>query len=380
MTFRSRAPKASVCAALSLTVIAGVANTASAQTYLIDISGNIDGVVIEQTKPDYPSGAVPRGQEGWVRMHFVIAADGTAVDPIIIDSSGGAGFQAEAIKAAGTWRFESPESGAELPNNLVNIRTRIRRGVDGAGTDFIRQYRKVMQQVVGEQVETARTMVDAVYERGGWNLYESTLLWLLIGRIESAERDMADKLETYRRALSISTRLSLGDKDRLGLLGRIFALQDEAGHYADAIRTYSRLRKMDENSELAAELAPRAAEIEALVQSAETLTASATIYNPCDCDDGQPLWYYRPARRTFSFANPDGNVERFEARCETHRIRDDIEAGKSWTLAPEWGNCRVFVFGDDGTSFDFVEYPFDSDEQSAEDAAVARNHVLDRRN
>lgn len=163
-------------------------------------------------------------------------------------------------------------------------------------------------------------------------------------------------------------------------MGRIFAPQDEYGHFADATRTLARLQKVDENGEFAAELAPHVAEIEAILQSDETLTATATIYNPCDCDKRRPLWYYKPSWRTFSFANPDGNVKRFKARCESHRIRDDVEEGKSWTLAPEWGSCRVFVFGDDGASFDFVEHADGGEEQSTGDATVARKYVLDRRN
>ena len=303
MIFGTRVRKRTAQGTLSLFAIAGLASTANAQTYLIDISNIGDAVVIEQADPEYPGGIVPRAQEGWVRMHIVIGPDGEAIDPIIVDSSGGQPFEDEAIKAARAWRFEASKSGVEIPNNLVNIRTRIRRGSDGPSSDFIRQYRNIMRQIVGEQVEAARSLVEATTERGGWNLYESTLLWLLIGRVEAAEGDRIDQLEAYRRALSISTARSLGEKDRLGLLGRIFTLQDGAGHYADAARTFARLKKMDEDSELAAELAPRAAEIEALLQSGETLTASATIYNPCDCGAGQPLWYYRPTRRTFSFAN-----------------------------------------------------------------------------
>ncbi|MGI9237484.1 MAG: energy transducer TonB [Woeseiaceae bacterium] len=372
-----------VCrATFSLILAFGLAAAASAQTYLIDIGNLGSAVVVEQQKPAYPGGLVSRGQEGWVRMHFVVTADGSVADPVIIDSSGGVAFEKEAIKASAEWRFQASKSGEEMPNNLANIRTRIRRGQDGASTDFFREYRGVMRLVTTEQMALARTMIDETRAKGGWNLYESTMLWLLVGRVESAAGNLHEKLEAYRRALSISTQRSLGVKDRLGLLGKIFTLQDELGHYAAAQRSFERLRKMDTSSELAAELAPRAAEIEALLQSDKPLVASATIYNPCNCDAGQPLWYYKPARRTFSFANLDGNVERIEARCETHRIRDDVEEGKSWTLAPEWGNCRVFVFGDDGASFDFVEHPdLDDDlEQGAGEASVARNHGLDRRN
>ena len=380
MIFGSHGHNAALKLALAFALVVAPVAAAHAQTYLISISNNGDAEVLEQPEPAYPGGEVPQGQEGWVRMHFVVAPDGSAVDPVIIDSSGGAGFESAAIEASSSWRFEASETGAEQPNNLVNIRTRIRRGSDGPSSDFIRGYRDIMRNVVAENVEVARSKVDEAQARGGWNLYESTLLWLLVGRVESAEGDMSDKLEAYRRALSMSTRRSLGDKDRVGLMGRIFALQDEYGQYADAMRTYTRLEKSDGSKDLAAELSPRATEIEALMQSDEALTANATIYNPCDCEAGKPLWYYRPARRTFSFANLNGNVERFEARCDSQRISGDVKVDKSWTLAPAWGNCRVFVFGDDGATFDFVEHASDGEEQGAGEDAVARNHVLDRRN
>ena len=222
MIFGTRVRKRTAQGTLSLFAIAGLASTANAQTYLIDVSNIGDAVVVEQANPEYPGGIVPRRQEGWVRMHIVIGPDGEAIDPVIVDSSGGQPFEAEAIKAASTWRFEAPESGVEKPNNLVNIRTRIRRGEDAPSSDFIRDYRNIMRQVVGEQIESAREMVDETQEKGGWNLYESTMLWLLMGRIESAEGDGVEKLEAYRRALSIGTRRSLGGNDRLGLLGRIF--------------------------------------------------------------------------------------------------------------------------------------------------------------
>lgn len=377
MTFCIRARRSALQTLLALSIIVGLTTGASAQTYLIDVSNVGGAIVMEQEKPGYPGGLVPLGQDGWVRMHFVITAEGNAVDPIIIDSSGGMPFEAEAMRSAETWQFAAPPSGAEMPNNLVSIRTRIRRGKDSPGLDFVRAYNSIIKQIAAGRSDTARKKVHKAQEKGGWNLYESTLLWMLNGRIEG---DAAAKLEAYRRALSISSQRSLSNKDRLQLLGNIFALQDEAGHHADARRTFARLSSMDESSEAAAELAPRAAEIDALLLSEATLAARATIYNPCNCDAGQPLWYYRPARRTFSFANLNGNVQRFEARCDTHRVRDTVEEGKSWTLAPEWGNCRVFVFGDDGSSFDFMEQPIDDDKQNTGEAAVARNHVLDRRN
>ena len=362
---------------LALAATLALASTSFAQTHEYELSNIGSAIAVEQADPEYPGHKVRSGQEGWVRMHFVVSPDGRAIDPIIIDSSGGVGFEEEARKAMTKWRFEAPASGAELPNNIVNIRSEFRRGRDAATSNFIRRYRRIVTHLHHEEYDTARKMVDEAYELGGWNLYESAMLWLMVGRVEGAEGDLVGKLEHYRRALAVGTRKSLSGKDRRELLSKIFALEDQYGLYADASRTFAQLGKEIESSAEMAEFGARAAAIKALMSSEETLSANATIYNPCDCDSGEPLWYYRPARRTFSFANLNGNVQRFEARCENHRIRGDVAEGKSWTLAPDWGTCRVFVFGDDGATFDFLEHLNDGQDESTGEAAVARSHVLD---
>jgi len=115
-----------------------------------------------------------------------------------------------------------------------------------------------------------------------------------------------------------------------------------------------------------------------LISGDEPISAQATIYSPCDCDTGKPLWSYVPARRTFSFSNVDGNVERFEVRCENERFSESIVTDKSWSLPADSGSCRVFVFDDDGASFDFVEHSDNEPVEQTGDTAVVRNDVLDR--
>ena len=334
-------------------------------------------VVIDQAQPDYPGHMVRNGQEGWVWVSYVVSAAGRVIDPIIVDSSGGPGFEIAIRDAMEKWRFEPPASGAEIPGNNVTVRSEIYRGREAATSNFIRRYRRIVTHLRYEEYVEARKLVDATHELGGWNLYESAMLWLMIGRVDGAEGDLVGKLEAYRRALAVGTRQAIGGEDRLELLSRIFELEEQFGQYASAIRTFKQIEKELNNSAEIAEFGPRADEIQTLMQERETVSARATIYNPCDCDAGQPLWTYRPARRTFSFANLSGNVISFEARCETKRIRGNVEAGPSWTLAPEWGSCRVFVFGEDGASFDFVEHLDVSQDDSTGETVVARSYVLD---
>ena len=84
-----------------------------------------------------------------------------------------------------------------------------------------------------------------------------------------------------------------------------------------------------------------------------------------------------PARRTFSFAALNGNVERFEVRCERERLEGLIEADKTWSLPASAKNCQVFVFGEDGASFEFVEHLETESDDATGLTTVARSDVLD---
>lgn len=356
----------------------GLSAPVLAEKYDVDVwNSGATAAPVEQAPPAYPESQIKTGQEGWVRMHFVVTADGKAIDPIIVDSSGGPAFEAEARAAAAAWRFTPPTSGAEDAHNLVNIRSEIKGSRDSATKGFRRDHERIVLDLVHEQNESARQKMDELYATGGFNTYESTMLWLMMGRVEGVEDDEPGKLESYRRALAVSTRSTLRVENRRGLLGKIFELEDKFGQYAAALQTFRSLEAASGKRKLNEVLTARAAEIQALVDSDADLVAQAAVYNPCDCDEGKPLWYYKPARRTFSFANLSGNVESFEARCENQRIQGAVEAGTKWTLAPEWGSCRVFVFGDDGATFEFVEHPAGAEDDAP--TAVAEDNVVDRR-
>lgn len=364
-----------------IAVAAGLAlsSSAFAERYDVDLrNSGSTATPVRQDMPAYPAELADSGQEGWVRMHFVIGPEGQAIDPIVIDSSGGAGFEAEARKAAEQWRFEPPASGGEDAHNVVTIRTEVRGSRDSATRGFQRDHRRVVLDLVHEKNDEARENIDRLVENGGFNMYESTALWLMAGRVDGTEGNEAGKLECYRRALAVSTARSLGPENRKDLMARIFRLEDEFGEYSSALTTYRALDRFSTQSEVDETIQARADEIRALVEGTDDLVASATLYNPCNCEAGKSLWYYKPARRTFSFANLNGNVTRFEARCETQRIQGAVETGKTWTLAPEWGNCRVFVFGDDGAQFDFVEHAAESRDDAS--TPVAGDDVLDRTN
>ncbi len=351
---------------------------ALAQNYDVSFTENSSATPIDLPRPDYPGSNVRRGQEGWVQVSYVIDAEGKAVDPIIIDSAGGSAFEKSARESLGEWRFEPSET--ELPFNTAEIRFEIFRGKDMATSNFLRRYKRIMTNVVREQNEAARRLVDETLERGGWNLYEMTLLCLMDGRVEGATGNDASKLEGYRRALGVSNARSLGGQNRRDTLKKIFEIEFATKQYGSALATFALLEAEPGNTAETEALADSVAEIEAAIADSAPFAAAATIYNPCNCDAGEPVWAYSPARRKFSFAELSGNVERFEARCEASRLSAPVEPGRKYELPGEWGSCQVYVFGDDGATFEFIEHSESEPDDKAGRTAVARNDVLDRPN
>ena len=321
---------------------------------------SVSAAALEQPMPAVPDGKVRGSQEGWVRLNFVVDADGRVVDPIVVDSTGGALFERSALDAAAGWRFEPPADGAERANNTLDLRFEKPGADDKATRGFMRRYRNIANALHSDNLDRARNRVDMANESGGWNLYETTMLAILNGRLEGAEGDPHEQLEHYRRALAVSNSATLNGNARLQIIGKILELEVESRQYGAALQTLELLQAEPNSANTIATLSQSIAELDRSVSGSGPLVVEGSIYNPCDCDAGEPLWSYVPARRRFSFAELSGNVERFEARCENHRISAEVETGTRWSLPADWGSCRVFVFGEDAATFELIEHGDDT--------------------
>lgn len=341
---------------LTIVALSLVAAPAVAQTQYETSSDTrgLRAVPIEQPAPRFPGGT-RTGQEGWVRLNFVVAPDGTVADPIVVDSVGGAPFEEAALEVLGEWRFESPPGGAESNNNVVDMRFEFQQGRDAATSNFMRRYRRIMTHVHNEQTAEARSRLDEAVELGGWNLYESAMLCLMAGRVEDQEGNDLGKLEHYRRALGIDNRGMLKNKDRRDLLTRIFEVEYETGQYSAALNTAAALAAMPGGDAASKAVDDDVRTIRASLAGTEDVVAEARVVNACRCDSGEPVWSYRPYRKSFTFADVGPGVGTFEARCDASRLTANAEAGVVHELPADGENCRVFVFGDAGATFRFVE-------------------------
>ena len=198
------------------------------------------------------------------------------------------------------------------------------------------------------------------------------------GYAELAFAEMTPRPERALVAAQRAVALDAGNPRHWSLVtNALMALGRRQQAYAAAARTLERLREVPGSDATLEELAEPGAQLEALLDTGDPLAARARVYSPGNDGGAAPLWTDVPDRRTFSFAALSGNVERFEVRCERDRLEGPVEAGRTWSLPEGTSDCRVFVFGADGASFDFIEHNESESVDVAARSAVARSDVLD---
>ena len=70
-----------------------------------DTAGDGDIIPIVRIEPTYPRDALLRGLEGWVRVRFTIAPDGSVLNPQVIAADPPRVFNREATRAILRWKF-----------------------------------------------------------------------------------------------------------------------------------------------------------------------------------------------------------------------------------------------------------------------------------
>jgi TonB family protein len=348
-------------------VLSPLAIAAHAQTYQNSVDPGVDRAeLVSQPDLAYPNGNFRSGQEAWVSINYVIAAGGEVEDPIVVDSIGGVVFEQQALDNIRQWRFAPSADGRDIGNNTAEFRFEMQRGRDKATSQFMRRYRDIIMNLYNEDTVAAREAADQAAKIGGWNLYESTMLCLMLGRVEDQEGDLHGKREHYERALEASNSTSLKGKDRRDVLARIFEAEYATGQYGSAMKTIAVLKSEPNSDASVAALQGDIDKLGVALAARADLHAQGRLAAPCNCDAGEALWQYEPARQQFSFANLDGNVSHFEARCNSERVQGRVDITQKYTLPEAQENCRLFVFGDNGASFELIEHPAATDNKSAE--------------
>jgi TonB family protein len=316
---------------------------------------------LKRPLPNYPQRESQRGVEGWVVVSYVIKPDGTVGETIIEDSSGRRTFERETLRAVQRWRYEPATMNGEAIEQC-HTKVLISFALDqpgnkarGATSRFKKQYKDTIESLNQGKFEKARSTIDEMEEKFVTNLYERSRLWLLRSMLQEKEGDDLGQLESLQRGVSGGGPY-VEPKVYLTVLMKIFNLQMQFQHYADALDTIEALEDLDLDNDMATKLAQFKHQIEGLRTTDQAVAIEGTIGEAREEHDGSGVWEHQLLRRTAGIEGVSGSLERVELRCDWRRVKAKPEKGRAWRIPPEWGECSIYVFGEPGSTFQLLEY------------------------
>lgn len=71
-----------------------------------ELKSDSDIIPLVRVEPRYPRKAARAGKQGWVKLEFTIAEDGSVIDAKVVDAKPKRTFNREAIRAIQRWKFK----------------------------------------------------------------------------------------------------------------------------------------------------------------------------------------------------------------------------------------------------------------------------------
>ena len=316
---------------------------------------------IERSAPRYPQRELRSGDQGWVALSYVVTDSGEVIAPVVRDSSGNRAFERAAMATVEDWSFEPAtfdgEAVQQCQNNVL-ITFAIEGAEAGVRGSFATRYRRTAEAIRSGDLERAERRIDDM-TRLAMTIYEHVRLSILRAQIAEARGDKEAQLEHLRRAATSGRRWIEGET-YTAVLYMMLTLQLEAEKFSAALETWDRLSEQDMSDFTPEQIDYIESSIEAInefVAGPDMLAVSAELDVEEDCADCSADWFYRPLRRSFEFTSIDGSLDKLEIRCDWRRVVDDVAEEKSWQIPESWGECRILVTGEPGTSFTLVELP-----------------------
>jgi TonB family protein len=318
---------------------------------------------LNRSAPTYPASSLSSRREGWVLVSFIISEEGEVIEPMIEDSSN-PDFDAPTLRAIRKWRYKpATVDGTPVEQSMVQTMIRYKLAdAKGASSSFVKKYRAAYALIAAKNVAEAAPLVQEL-EKGEQNYYETAWFWWL--KYAYLDTMGTAQPEALMQALDKALGSSETEDDAylqpdvfVAASQRLYAMRARSGDLSGALAVYERLKASNTAKrsklykDVVASLEPSHSEILSLVAGPRVLRQTARV-------DEHNYWVHRMLRRSFALADVrNGKLDVVDVRCSrANRRFVSLPENAVLKIPDTWGDCGVYVKGDEGTTFAFEEYP-----------------------
>jgi tetratricopeptide (TPR) repeat protein len=339
-------------ALLMLVVLAGINQPAWSQ------SGLVAPRPMTSPQPPQPTNAQGEPVEGWVTLRYAVLEDGTPTDIRAVDVMPPWIDSAPTIDTFGEWTFFPGTLDAEAIdwyNNETVVLFRSPNGTPEPSRSFEEGYQAVGAMIQETDFDAALAASRSLIDEQATRLGDIGVALAQSALIHFGQQDFQSALHPIQQASDRRLPL-LGGDDLAATLRVRMQVEHGLGRIGEALESYNRLAlALGKNPD---DISPDFARIrEALkdsLESAEYLPVAGRI-------DDRP-WRIAPQRRFFYIEGIEGEVQSIDAECDTRKISLEFNPEDNYGLPESFGDCVIFVHGDPGTEFTFVQVLPPSDE------------------
>jgi TonB family protein len=307
---------------------------------------------IERMVPKFSSRAARNGNEGWVKLSFVVDENGAVVDPVIEDSSGIRDFEKASLRAIKQWQYSPAiRNGEKIEQcrNNVQLDFKLDKAIKGGRKRFVREYKNADEALKANDIILAEQLVTQMGEGKIWNSYEDAWFWMLNSEIAKAQGHDHSQLSSIRRVVSSGqSDEHVGEVYYLYLLQQKFILEIKASLFSDALQTFAQISQRPDTEKMVNTLETFATQVRNVLKNQDFIVVKGEIGRDGD-------WWHSLSRNRFSFSDITGTLDTVELRCANKREKYTVAEDAEWKIPKSWGRCRIMVIGDTQVNFNLIE-------------------------
>jgi hypothetical protein len=289
--------------------------------------------------------------EGFARFTLTITKEGTASDITTVAVVGPKDMVRSALLTLSRWTWKPGTlDGVPVPvNRAVEAKFRMPAESPGARPQTIRSYQQARHAIDESNWQEAKTILDEAQAKRELTLYER-------GMLANAAAQVALKQNDYFEARRLSIFATAHSYDVLPAQVMISLWQTQImsslalGDIVNALNAFDKLkttRGFDPSSPIVKYLNDTKAKADAM----PVFGMSAKIPR-ADEAESIVLGLYR---RTFTFKDVAGTLDKFTLSCKQRAIESKITDNAEWRVPKGWSECDIKVQGTPGTTFKVVQ-------------------------
>ena len=301
--------------------------------------------------PKYPGSALAKGEEGWVRLHFMVDTSGRPYEIAVTESAGDEDFHRAAVRALEKSIFEPARiDGQPVDAGYSLVYYFELKGGVGLRGRFVRLHKPLVNAIEEGDREKADKGLGRLAAAKALNLSEDAYLHIAKFGYYAKWSDEEQQLKALDRAVGHQTaETRLPEKLYVSLQKARFQLLVETRDFHRALETFETLSKYElEESVLAA--------LQTVADKVETVRLDDSAYTvPGDFGD-HFAWSFDLFKDEFLLEDVQGQIEEIKLRCAKDYVFFRFDPDIQYKTASDQQPCHIQLIGDPRTTFNLIQF------------------------